>query len=157
MSPRARKESAGLLLYRRRAGRLEVLLGHPGGPFWAGKHDGAWTIPKGGIHEHEDPLDSARREFAEETGLRVDGPFIPLGEITQRSGKLVRAWAVAGDCDTEACVSNTTHTEWPPRSGRYIVIPELDRVQFFAIDDARAAINVGQVPFLDRLEALLDQ
>jgi predicted NUDIX family NTP pyrophosphohydrolase len=148
------RESAGLLLFRRREW-LEVLLGHPGGPFWAGRDAGAWTIPKGGVHAGEDPLDTARREFAEETGLAPAGPFTPLGHVTQRGGKIVHAWAVEGDCDPGACVSNTVRTEWPPRSGRFITIPELDRVAFFVLADAKTAINPAQVAFLDRLAGLI--
>ncbi len=118
------KESAGLLLFRRSDGRLEVLLAHPGGPFWAGRDDGAWTIPKGGIHPGEDPLQAAIREFIEETGFQPTGPFIPLGHITQRSGKVVHAWAFEGDCNPSCLTSVTTMTEWPPRSGQMIEIPE---------------------------------
>jgi predicted NUDIX family NTP pyrophosphohydrolase len=149
------KESAGLVLFRRTTRSLEVLLAHPGGPFWTGRHDGAWTIPKGGIHAGEVPLDSAIREFTEETGLAPTGPFTPLGSITQRSGKIVHAWAFEGDCDPATLTSVTTTTEWPPRSGRYIEIPEIDRAAFFALDEARRAINVAQVELLDRLLAAL--
>ena len=145
------KESAGLLLFKRCDGRLEVLLGHPGGPFWTGRHEGAWTIPKGGIHAGEDPLQTAQREFIEETGFEPRGPFIPLGRITQRSGKIVHAWAFEGDCDPACLMSAMTTTEWPPRSGRQIDIPEIDRVQFFSVDEARKAINVAQAELLDRL------
>ena len=148
---RRSKESAGLLLFRRRGHGIEVLLGHPGGPFWTKKDDGAWTIPKGGIHDGEQPLETAIREFVEETGFTPCGPFIPLGQITQRSGKLVHAWAFEGDCDPACIVSVTTTTEWPPRSGRRIEIPEIDRVAFFSLDAARRAINIGQIELLDRL------
>jgi predicted NUDIX family NTP pyrophosphohydrolase len=149
------KESAGLMLFRRRDGRLEVLLAHPGGPYWAGRHDGAWTLPKGGIHPGEDPLQTAIREFTEETGFVPTGPFLSLGRITQRSGKLVHAWAFEGDCDP-ACVSSVlTTTEWPPRSGRVITVPEIDRVAFFSLDEGRRAINVAQVELLDRLQVIV--
>ena len=148
---RRSKESAGLLLFRRAGGTLEVLLGHPGGPFWAKRDEGAWTIPKGGIHEGEQPLATAIREFVEETGFTPCGPFIPLGRITQRSGKVVHAWAFEGDCDPARIASVTTTTEWPPRSGRQIEIPEIDRVAFFTLEDARRAINVAQAELLDRL------
>jgi predicted NUDIX family NTP pyrophosphohydrolase len=148
----AQKESAGLLLFKQCDERIEVLLGHPGGPFWTGRHEGAWTIPKGGIHPGEDPLQTALREFVEETGFEEPGgPFIPLGRITQRSGKIVHAWAFEGDCDPACLNSARTTTEWPPRSGKQIDIPEIDRVQFFPLDSARKAINVAQAELLDRL------
>jgi predicted NUDIX family NTP pyrophosphohydrolase len=152
---RANKESAGLLLFRRREGILEVLLGHPGGPFWATRDDGAWSIPKGGIHTGEEPLATAIREFIEETGFQPCGPYLPLGEVIQRSGKLVHAWAFEGDCDPSRISSITTTTEWPPRSGRRIEIPEIDRIAFFTIADALRAINVAQAEFVRRLEAVL--
>jgi predicted NUDIX family NTP pyrophosphohydrolase len=146
------RESAGLLLFRRRAGNLEVLLGHPGGPYWAHRDDGAWSIPKGGMNPGEDALAAAEREFLEETGFAPCGPYLPLGQIVQRGGKVVHAWAFEGDCDPTALQSITTTTEWPPRSGRMITVPELDRVRFFALREARLAINVAQVELLDRLE-----
>jgi predicted NUDIX family NTP pyrophosphohydrolase len=147
----ASKQSAGLLMFRRTGGRLEVLLAHPGGPFWESRHEGAWTIPKGGIHDGEAPLDTAIREFKEETGFDPRGPFIALGHITQRSGKIVHAWAFEGNCDPAALVSLDTTTEWPPRSGRHITIPEIDRASFFTLEDARAVINAAQGGLLDRL------
>jgi predicted NUDIX family NTP pyrophosphohydrolase len=149
-------QSAGLLLFRRGADGLQVLLGHPGGPFWRRRHAGAWTIPKGGIDPGELPLDAAIREFREETGFEPCPPFLPLGSITQRSGKIVHAWAFEGDCDPTALVSVTTHTEWPPRSGRLISIPEIDRVEFFPLPQARDAINVAQIELLDRLVQRLE-
>jgi predicted NUDIX family NTP pyrophosphohydrolase len=145
------KESAGLLLYRWRDGSLEVLLGHPGGPYWSTRDAGAWSIPKGGILPGEDPLEAAIREFWEETGFQPAGPFLALGHITQRSGKIVHAWAFEGDCDPVSLTSIPTTTEWPPRSGHMISVPELDRVAFFSIADARRAINVAQVELVDRL------
>ena len=145
------KESAGLLLFRRIGPEIEVLLGHPGGPYWMTRDDGAWSIPKGGINPGEDHLHGAIREFQEETGFTTTGPFIPLGSITQRSGKIVHAWAVEGDCDPSQLVSVTTTTEWPPRSHKLIEIPELDRARFFSISDARRAINIAQAELLDRL------
>jgi predicted NUDIX family NTP pyrophosphohydrolase len=141
-------------MFRRRPG-LEVLLGHPGGPFWAQRHEGAWSIPKGGVNAGEDLLTGAIREFTEETGFVPRGPYIPLGRIVQRSGKVVHAWGFEGDCDPSQLVSVTTTMEWPPRSTRIITIPELDRVAFFALDDARRAINVAQAELLDRLIAAL--
>ena len=147
----AARESAGLLMYRRKANELEVLLGHPGGPYWTARDDGAWSIPKGGVHEGEDPLDAAIREFTEETGFAPSGPYQPLGKVVQRSGKVVHAWAFEGDCDPSCIASITTTTEWPPRSGRVISIPELDRAEFFALEPARRAINIAQAALLDRL------
>jgi predicted NUDIX family NTP pyrophosphohydrolase len=145
------KESAGLLLFRWCGADLQVLLGHPGGPYWSTRDAGAWSIPKGGIMPGEDPLQGAIREFNEETGITPVGPFIPLGSITQRSGKVVHAWAFEGDCDPNRLVSITAKTEWPPRSHRFIDVPELDRAAFFALADARKAINVAQAELLDRL------
>jgi predicted NUDIX family NTP pyrophosphohydrolase len=145
------KESAGLLLFRRTNGQLEVLLAHPGGPYWSARHEGAWSLPKGGIDPGEDPLDTARREFVEETGFTPLPPFIPLGQITQRGGKIVHAWAFEGDCDPARVTSAITRVEWPPRSGRLIEIPEVDRVAFFDLAEARRAINVAQTELLDRL------
>jgi predicted NUDIX family NTP pyrophosphohydrolase len=142
-------------VYRRRPGRLEVLLGHPGGPYWAGKDDGVWSIPKGGLHPGEEALAAAIREFQEETGFTVDGPFIPLGSVILKSGKRVHAWAAEGDCDPGALVSTMCTLEWPPRSGRRIDVPELDRVQFFQLDDARRAVNPAQVPLLDTLDRIV--
>lgn len=149
------KESAGLLLFRRRDTPIEFLLAHPGGPFWAKRDEGAWTIPKGGVHTDESPVEAAIREFREETGFEPRPPYLPLGRITQRSGKIVHAWAFESDCDPAALVSLTTTTEWPPRSGRKIVIPEVDRVEFFDYEAARHKINPAQVDLLDRLIAKL--
>lgn len=145
------KESAGLLLFRWNGPELEVLLGHPGGPYWSSRDEGAWSIPKGGIMPGEDPLEGAIREFTEEIGFAPAGPYVSLGSITQRSGKVVYAWAVQGDCDTSAIVSIKTTTEWPPRSRRFIEVPELDRAAFFSIRAARRAINIAQAELLDRL------
>ena len=149
------KQSAGLLMFRRKNGSLEVLLAHPGGPFWQTRHNGAWTIPKGGIHEGERASEGAVREFREETGFEPSEDLIPLGQIVQRSGKIVHAWAFEGDCEPEALVSMTTTTEWPPRSRKYLTVPEIDRVQFFALPEAREVINPAQVALLDRLEKYL--
>jgi predicted NUDIX family NTP pyrophosphohydrolase len=151
-----RKLSAGLLMYRRRTGRVEVFLVHPGGPFFAKKDKGVWTLPKGEYEADETPLDAARREFAEETGFPAAGPFLELGEVKQRSGKLVMAWAFAGDCDPAELVSNTCEVEWPPKSKRMVTIPEIDRGGWFSLDEARLRINPAQEPFLDRLGAALD-
>jgi predicted NUDIX family NTP pyrophosphohydrolase len=155
MSKPRQKQSAGLLMFRQRDERLEVLLGHPGGPYWAGRHDGAWTLPKGGIQAGEEPLAGAIREFQEETGFDPAGPFLPLGSIIQRSGKRVQAWAFRGDGDPAKLVSSRTTTEWPPKSGERIDIPEIDQLQFFPVSDAKRAINVAQAEFLDRLSELI--
>lgn len=145
------RRSAGILLHRRREERLEVLLVHPGGPFWANRDEGAWTIPKGEYDDGEDALDAARREFTEETGFAVEGPFRELAPVRQRSGKVVRAWAVEGDCDVAAIRSNTFSMEWPPRSGRTAEFPEVDRGQWFTLDEARAKILPAQLPLLEEL------
>lgn len=150
------KESAGLLLFRRTRGVLEVLLAHPGGPWWNGKHEGAWSLPKGGIDPGEDPLQTAQREFIEETGFAPVAPYIPLGSITQRGGKIVHAWAFEGDCEPSRLSSAMTTIEWPPRSGRRIDVPEVDRVDFFELDEARRAINIAQAELLDRLLLALE-
>jgi predicted NUDIX family NTP pyrophosphohydrolase len=145
------KASAGLLRFRRRAGRLEVLLVHPGGPFWARKDAGAWSIPKGEIEPGEAPEAVARREFAEETGFAAEGQLLPLGEIVQRGGKRVTAFALEGDLDPAAIVSNTFEMEWPPRSGRRASFPEVDRAEWFELDVARRKILPAQAELLDRL------
>jgi predicted NUDIX family NTP pyrophosphohydrolase len=150
------RRSAGLVLYRGTRDGLEVLLVHPGGPAWARRDLGAWSIPKGEYADGEDPLAAARREFEEETGTAPPAAdAADLGEIRQKSGKLVRAWALAGDLDASAAVSNTFELEWPPRSGKTIEVPEVDRAEWFALDEARAKINVAQVALLDRLAELL--
>jgi predicted NUDIX family NTP pyrophosphohydrolase len=146
--------SAGVLVYRRRS-QLEVLLVHPGGPFWAKKDDGAWSIPKGEFAEGDDPVAAARRELTEETGLVVDGELRPLGSVTQAGGKVVHAWAVEGDLDAAAIRSNTFSIEWPPRSGRMQQFPEVDRAGWFGIDEARVKLLEGQRPLLDRLIAIV--
>jgi predicted NUDIX family NTP pyrophosphohydrolase len=147
--------SAGLLLYRRSAGALEVFLVHPGGPFWARKDAGAWSIAKGEIGLEEDPLAAARREFAEETGLSADGAFLPLSPIRQSGGKIVQAFALESDCDPQAIRSNTFEIEWPPRSGQRQSFPEIDRAAWFSLDEARQKINPAQIALLDELQARL--
>jgi predicted NUDIX family NTP pyrophosphohydrolase len=149
------RRSAGLLMYRRRNGELEVLLVHPGGPFWVGKDRGAWSIPKGEFAD-EDPLAAAQREFQEETGLTVSGPFQPLTPVKQTGGKVVYAWAVAGDADANTITSNTFTLEWPPRSGRQATFPEVDRAAWFSLPQAREKILKGQLPLLDQLEEMLE-
>jgi predicted NUDIX family NTP pyrophosphohydrolase len=149
------RASAGLLVYRRGANGVEVLLVHPGGPYWARRDLGAWTIPKGEIEPGEDPLDAARREFHEETGSPMDGTFVALRPVTMRSGKVVHAWAVAGDIDARAVISIVFAMEWPPRSGRQQQFPEVDRAEWFTVDEARERILPAQVPLLDDLVRLL--
>jgi predicted NUDIX family NTP pyrophosphohydrolase len=151
----AAKRSAGLLLYRKRAGHLEVFLVHPGGPFWAKKDAGAWTIPKGEIGADEDPLAAARRETAEETGFTPDGDFVELPPVRQKAGKLVHAWAIEADCEPAQLRSNSFSMEWPPRSGRMAEFPEVDRGAWFALEEARAKLLEAQHPLLDALQALL--
>jgi predicted NUDIX family NTP pyrophosphohydrolase len=145
------RQSAGLLLYRRNGNGVEVLLGHPGGPFWRNKDLGSWSIPKGLIAEGEKPLAAARREFTEETGHRPRGKSLPLGEARQPGGKLVQAWAVEGDWDAASLKSNMFEMEWPPRSGRRHSFPELDRAEWFDLAEAQAKILKGQAIFLTRL------
>jgi len=145
------KRSAGILLYRRDDWALRVLLVHPGGPFWAKRDAGAWSIPKGEYGEGEDALDCAKRGFAEELGRAPEGDFQDLGEVTQRGGKRVTAWAVEGAFDIDAIVSDTFEQEWPPNSGRSESFPEVDRAAWFTLDEARAKILQGQRDFLDRL------
>ncbi len=147
--------SAGLLLFRRSAGMLEVFLAHPGGPFWASRDAGAWTIPKGRVDEGEDLLDAARREFTEETSLTAPEPFIPLGAVRQKSGKIVHAWACEGDADPDKIVSNVTHNEWPRGSGRRITFPEVDRCAWYDVPTAQQKINPAQAELIERLQALL--
>jgi predicted NUDIX family NTP pyrophosphohydrolase len=151
------KVSAGILLYRRREPGLEVLLAHPGGPFWIRRDAGAWTIPKGVADAGEALLDAARREFTEETGFSVAGPFLGLGAIRQRAGKIVHAWACEGDLDAAAAASNVMRSEWPRGSGRWITFPEVDRCEWFAVPEARRRINPAQSELLDRLEAALTE
>jgi predicted NUDIX family NTP pyrophosphohydrolase len=149
------KRSAGILLFRRRAGGLEVLLGHSGGPFWQRKDAGAWSIPKG-EYDDEQPLAAAYREFAEELGLPVPpGDPTGLGETVQKNRKVVTVWAVEGDLDPEVIAPGTFPLEWPPKSGRFQEFPEVDRVAWFNVDEARDRMIAGQHVFLDRLRAAL--
>lgn len=149
--------SAGILLYRRRGEAVELFLAHPGGPFWAKKDDGVWSIPKGLFDEDEAPLAAARREFHEETGVALDAPdnaCIPLGEVKQKGNKIVHAWAVEGDIDAEAIKSNTYAIQWP--KGTWRRYPEIDRAGWFGVAEARRKILGGQEPLIDRLLAALD-
>ncbi len=149
------KRSAGLLMYRRSRGAVEVLLVHPGGPFWMKKDAGAWSIPKGEYADSEEPLAAATREFEEETGLVAAGPYLPLRPVTQRGGKMVQAWAFEGDCHADSLRSATFSLEWPPRSGRHQDFPEVDRAGWFGLEEARRKILPGQVALLDELAAKL--
>ncbi len=153
----SRNRSAGLLIYRRGRGALEVLLVHPGGPMWTRRDAGAWSVPKGEYASGEEGLAAARREFAEELGVAPpDGEPVDLGEIRQRSGKLVHAWALPGDLDVCEIRSNTVMVQWPPRSGKEIEVPEVDRAEWFDLARARGKINPAQAELLDRLERHLE-
>lgn len=147
-------QSAGLLLFRLREGRLEVLLVHPGGPLWKNRDEGVWSLPKGLIDAGEEPLAAAVREVREETGYEARGPFLPLGMVKLASGKRIYAWACEGDLDPSQIRSNLVEIEFPPKSGRKIAVPEVDRGQWFPLETARKKIHPAQVPFLDRLAAL---
>jgi predicted NUDIX family NTP pyrophosphohydrolase len=150
------KKSAGLLMYRHGpAGEIQVLLAHPGGPFWRGRDDAVWTLPKGEYLDPEDALAAARREFCEETGFEVTPPLLPLGDVSQMSGKRVSAWAFQGDCDPARLQSNRFEIEWPPRSGRRQSYPEIDRVQWFSLPEARRKLVPAQCELLDRLVNLV--
>jgi len=149
------KQSAGILLYRRNTDSLEVFLVHPGGPFWKNKDVGSWTIPKGEFTGEEPALDAAIREFREETGFVLKGPFKPLSPIRQKGGKRVYAWAFQGDIDPSAIVSNTFELEWPRNSGRQITYPEVDKAGWFSLEKAREMINPAQIAFLEELEEMV--
>jgi predicted NUDIX family NTP pyrophosphohydrolase len=149
------RQSAGLLLYRWRADALEVFLVHPGGPFWAKRDLGAWSIPKGEHDAEEDPLAAARREFTEETGLTPEGEVIALAPIRQKGGKVVRAFALEGECDSGAIRSNTFVVEWPPRSGRERTFPEIDRAGWFTLAEAGRKLNPAQAALVEELARLL--
>jgi len=151
------KVSAGLLMYRFSSGWLQVFLVHPGGPFWAKKDEGAWSIPKGELQENEPPLEAAIREFKEEIGVKPQGKFLDLGSIKQRGGKTVYAWAFAGDYDDAKPIKSNTFTlEFPPHSGRIREFPEIDKAGFFGVEEARWKINSAQTEFIDRLQKMLD-
>lgn len=150
-----KKLSAGILLYRRTRGLAEVFLVHPGGPFWANKDDGAWSIPKGEYETTEDPLTVAKREFHEETGFELRGDCVPLVPVKQPGGKVISAWAVAGDADAGAITSNFFSLEWPPKSGQMKEFPEVDRAEWYDLSRARIKLLPGQRPFLDQLQQLL--
>ena len=152
-----RKKTAGLLLYRIRNSAIEVFLVHPGGPFWAKKDEGAWSIPKGEFADDEQPLSAAKREFQEETGFSMEGNFMALAPLKQRSGKLVYAWALEGDCDAGAIKSNLFSMEWPPRSGKRQEYPEVDRARWFTLESAKRKIVPGQIGFLEELQQILSR
>lgn len=147
--------SAGLLMYRIQDGKLQVLLAHPGGPYFQNKDDGAWTVPKGEIKPGEDMLEAAKREFEEETGITPTGPFIELTPIKQKGGKIVHAWAFQGDCDPSAVASNTFTMEWPPKSGRQMEFPEMDRAEFFDVAAAGQKIKAAQMPLVNECEQIV--
>jgi predicted NUDIX family NTP pyrophosphohydrolase len=150
------KQSAGLLVYRLRSAQLEVFLVHPGGPFWARKDDGAWSIPKGELASGEEPLLAAQREFTEETGFQILGPFVSLQAIKQAGGKIVQAFAASAELDPGKLVSNVFSLEWPPRSGQVVEFPEADRAAWFPLEAAKTKIIPAQVEFLVRLERLVN-
>ena len=152
----AKKQSAGILMYRVRGSAVEVFLVHPGGPFWMKKDAGAWSIPKGEFEQDEDPLAAARREFREETGLDVEGEFVALDPVRQAGGKVVRAWAVQGDCDPASIRSNLFTMEWPPRSGKRQEFPEVDRAGWFGLEAAKEKILNSQLALLEQLRRILE-
>jgi predicted NUDIX family NTP pyrophosphohydrolase len=149
------KVSAGLVMYRVRDGQMEVLLVHPGGPFWRKKDAGAWVIPKGEINPGEDQLAAAKREFEEETGFKPEGNFLSLGSVKHKSGKTAVAWAFEGDCDAGAIKSNTFRLEWPPKSGKSKEFPEVDRAAFFSVEQAREKILAAEFGLIQRLKEIL--
>ena len=149
------KKSAGILAYRKNVSGLEVFLMHPGGPFWKNKDLGAWSIPKGEIADNEDEKEAAKREFEEETGMKINADLIPLKPIRQKNGKTVMAWAVNQDIDPSKIVSNLFEIEWPPKSGKHQQFPEMDRAEWFSVSDAREKIIAGQAALIDELEEIL--
>jgi predicted NUDIX family NTP pyrophosphohydrolase len=149
------KKSAGLLLYRCMENTIEFFLVHPGGPFWKNKDIGAWTIPKGELEDEEDALETAKREFKEETGTIIDGNFITLTPVKQKAGKLVYAWAIQGNIDSEKITSNTFKIQWPPKSGKWIDLPEVAKAGWFSIDESKQKINPAQIPLIDELLYLI--
>ncbi|MEO8110643.1 MAG: NUDIX domain-containing protein [Ginsengibacter sp.] len=150
-----KKQSAGILVYRKKGNELEVFLVHPGGPFWKKKDVGAWSIPKGEFSDDENSLDAAKREFFEETGFNISGNFIELQPVKLKSGKIVFAWAVEGDIDADNIESNLFEIEWPPRSGKMQLFPEVDSAEWFTVEEAKKKMNVMQVEFLQELVQIL--
>ena len=151
------RQSAGLLMYRIKDGAIQVLLAHPGGPYFLHKDEGDWSIPKGEPAPDEDLFLTAQREFEEETGLNPEGPFVPLQPVRQKGGKIVHAWAFEGDCDPAILCSNTFTMEWPPKSGQQKQFPEIDRAEFFDLETARRKIKDAQLGLIDELEAILSK
>jgi predicted NUDIX family NTP pyrophosphohydrolase len=151
------KISAGLVMYRVQEGVLEVLLVHPGGPFWVGKDQGAWFVPKGEIELGESEMAAAEREFEEETGIRPVGPYLSLGSVKHKSGKTVIAWAFAGTCNPADVRSNTFTMEWPPRSGKQAEFPEIDKAEFFTVAEARARMHAQELALVERLQAIIER
>lgn len=149
------RTSAGILLYRKKDSFIEIFLVHPGGPFWKGKENAAWSVPKGEFTEGEDPLTVAKREFEEETGQTIEGNFIELNPVQQKGGKMVYAWAVEGNADAENIVSNTFKQEWPPKSGKWMTFPEVDKAGWFTMEEAKAKINAAQAGLIDDLVKML--
>ena len=149
------KQSAGVLLFRMKREQLEVFLVHPGGPFWIKKDAGAWSIPKGEIETGEEALQVAIREFKEETGQEIEGSFSELQPVKQKAGKIIKAWAVEGDIDETTIVSNTFEIEWPPRSGKKKIFPEVDKAQWFSLTEASEKINPGQLPLIEELQQII--
>jgi predicted NUDIX family NTP pyrophosphohydrolase len=148
------KQSAGILLYRKIDNQLQVFLVHPGGPFWKNKDEGSWSIPKGEYESHEEPLEAAKREFYEETGQYIDGEFTALSPVKLKSGKVIQTWAVEGDIDQHMIKSNLFEMEWPPRSGKKQSFAEVDRGEWFTIEEAKVKMNPGQVALLDELAVI---
>jgi predicted NUDIX family NTP pyrophosphohydrolase len=149
------KKSAGLLLYRCIENTIEFFLVHPGGPFWKNKDIGAWTIPKGELEDEEDALEAAKREFKEETGTIIDGNFITLTPVKQKAGKLIYTWAIQGNIDSEKITSNTFKIQWPPKSGKWVDLPEVDKAGWFSIEESKQKINPAQIPLIDELLELI--
>lgn len=149
------KKSAGILLFRRLNNKIEFFLVHPGGPFWKNKDEGAWTIPKGEMEEEEDGLATAKREFKEETGIEIDGNFRELTPIKQKAGKMVYAWAIEGNIDANNITSNSFKLEWPPKSGKWINVPEVDKAGWFSIEESKQKINPAQIPLINELSELI--
>ncbi len=151
------RSSAGLLMYRTRANKVEFLLVHPGGPFWRKKDAEAWTIPKGEIEESEEALATAKREFEEELGIKPTGPFIELAPVRQKGGKIIHAWAFEGEVDPDRISSNVFSMEWPPRSGRLQEFPEVDRAAWFDLETAKSKINPAQIALLEEAQQKADK
>lgn len=149
------KKSAGILLYRFIANETQFFLVHPGGPFWKNKDAGAWTIPKGELENDEEGLATAKREFKEETGIDINGNFLPLTPIKQKAGKMVYAWAIEGNIDADIITSNTFKMQWPPKSGKFIDVPEVDKAGWFSAEEAKQKISTGQIPLIDELLDLI--